>query len=35
MKINRSYFWGLLILAIPLFAGMAGCKKFLDRKPLH
>jgi hypothetical protein len=35
MKINRSYFWGLLILAIPLFAGMAGCKKFLDRKPLQ
>lgn len=32
MKRNKLI-WGLL-LAIPLLAGLAGCQKFLDRKPL-
>lgn len=36
MKLNKNYFWGLLvILLLPLFIGMTGCKKFLDRKPLQ
>lgn len=34
MKINRKkLFWGLIIM-IPLIITFAGCKKYLDRKPL-
>ncbi len=33
MKKNKLVFWTLLT-AIPLFFTIAGCKKFLDRKPL-
>jgi starch-binding outer membrane protein, SusD/RagB family len=33
MKFNKKLFWGLLVM-IPLAATIAGCKKFLDRKPL-
>jgi len=36
MKINKNYCWGLLlVLLLPLFIGVSGCKKFLDRKPLQ
>lgn len=33
MKKNSLIFWGLLAIAV-LSVGMAGCKKFLDRRPL-
>lgn len=33
MKKNKIYIWGLLI-AVPMLFSIAGCKKFLDRKPL-
>jgi hypothetical protein len=33
MKKNKFFGWGLL-LAIPVILSVAGCKKFLDRKPL-
>ena len=33
MKINKKLFWGLLLM-IPIIISVAGCKKFLDRKPL-
>jgi hypothetical protein len=33
MKINKKIFWGLLII-LPMIAMIAGCKKYLDRKPL-
>ena len=33
MKKNKLFIWGLLV-AIPLLFSVAGCKKFLDRKPL-
>lgn len=34
MKMNKKYSW-VLILSIPLFISVSGCKKFLDRKPLQ
>ena len=33
MKKNKIIFWSLLA-AIPMLLAVAGCKKFLDRKPL-
>lgn len=33
MKMNKKYSW-ILVLAIPIFVSVSGCKKFLDRKPL-
>ncbi|MFI5188516.1 MAG: RagB/SusD family nutrient uptake outer membrane protein, partial [Chitinophagales bacterium] len=33
MKITKRFFWGLLFI-IPVVLLIAGCKKFLDRKPL-
>ncbi|MBB1285057.1 RagB/SusD family nutrient uptake outer membrane protein [Flavisolibacter sp. BT320] len=33
MKRNKFYFWGIIIL-LPALITVAGCKKFLDRKPL-
>jgi len=33
MKRNKIIFWSLLV-AVPLLSTVAGCKKFLDRKPL-
>lgn len=34
MKSNKQFFWGVLLLTLPVLFMVSGCSKFLDRKPL-